>query len=124
MKIYKKLQKVQKEIGAIVKESKNPFYKSKYAALPDVLDAVQPVLEKNGLILLQNIENQFVTSKIVDVESGEAVQSAVKIPEAITDPQKIGGAITYFRRYTLTSLLALKEQDDDANHASGVLNEL
>ena len=60
----------------------------------------------------------MVYSKILCVEGTGGVISALKLPE-LNDPQKLGSAITYYRRYTLQSLLALQSEDDDGNSASG-----
>jgi len=58
-----------------------------------------------------------VCTMIIDVENGEEMISEMPLPN-ITDPQKLGSAITYFRRYTLQSLLALQAVDDDGNTAT------
>ena len=117
MSIYKKLFEAKKEIGKISKDSKNPFFKSNYLSLNGLIDAIEEVLNKNGLLLLQPIEAEWVKSKIIDIEDGEFVSSEMHLPN-ITDPQKLGSAITYFRRYTLESLLGLKAEDDDGNLAT------
>lgn len=117
MSIYKKLFEAKKEIGKISKDSKNPFFKSNYLSLNGLIDAIEEVLNKNGLLLLQPIEAEWVKSKIIDIEDGEFVSSEMHLPN-ITDPQKLGSAITYFRRYTLESLLGLKADDDDGNLAA------
>ena len=112
--IYSKIAAVKSEIGTLTKKSDNPFYKSKYLELSDLLEAVEPLLHANGLILMQPIVDNAVRSEIYDVETGEVTISSIKLPE-INDPQKLGSAITYFRRYTLQSLLSLQAVDDDAN---------
>ena len=112
--IYFKLHLAKQEIGKINKKADNPFFKSKYADLNTILDVVEPILHKYNLILLQPINNGCVQSIIVDIETGEEFISEIKLPE-INDPQKLGGAISYFRRYSLQSLLSLSMQDDDAN---------
>lgn len=115
----KKLLEVKKEIGTLSKNSKNPFFKSAYLDLTALLEAVEPILQKNGLILLQPLSEGRVVTILVDAEDGSTiVESEIAIPENITDPQKLGSAITYFRRYTLKSLLAIAEQDDDGNLAA------
>lgn len=116
--IYEKLAEVKKEIGKISKDSENPFFKSKYFDINALLQHTEPLLQKNGLLLLQPIENGCVNSIIIDIESGEKIESELKLAE-ISDPQKIGSAITYYRRYTLQSLLSLQAEDDDGNKASG-----
>jgi len=115
----KKLLLVKKKIGTLSKNSKNPFFKSQYLDLTAILEAVEPLLQDQGLVLLQPLKDGCVSTQIFDSESGELVcESSMFIPTQITDPQKLGSAITYFRRYTLKSLLAISEQDDDGNLAS------
>jgi hypothetical protein len=115
--IYNKLHKLQSEIGAISKDANNPFYKSKYFDINSLIKQLQPLLEKHKLVLIQPITDMQVRSVIVDLDGG-SVESSMLLPQ-INDPQKIGSAITYFRRYTLTSLLALQAEDDDANATVG-----
>ena len=117
MNLYTKLNKVKKEIGAISKESTNPFFKSKYFDINSLLKHVEPLLQKNGLLLLQPIYKGYVISEIIEIETGEKIQSGLQLPE-MDDPQKLGSAVTYYRRYTLQSLLGLQAEDDDANTAS------
>ena len=115
--LLKNLSAAKREIGAISKDSRNPFFKSKYFDINQLLEHVEPVLEKNGLIILQPITRGFVSTIIMDVKTGEEILSEIELPN-IQDPQKLGSAITYYRRYTLASLLALQSTDDDANLAS------
>ena len=117
MNLYTKLNEVKKEIGAISKDSTNPFFKSKYFDINSLLKHVEPLLQKNGLLLLQPIVKGEVFSEIVDIESGESVTSSIPLPQ-IEDPQKIGSCVSYYRRYTLQSLISLQSEDDDANSAS------
>jgi hypothetical protein len=117
MEIYRKLLAAKKEIGKISKDSTNPFFKSKYFDVNALLEHVEPILQHYGLVLLQPIKNNAVFTIIVDSESGEQIDSGITLPN-LTDPQKLGSAITYYRRYTLQSLLGLQAEDDDANKAS------
>lgn len=117
MNLYTKLNEVKKEIGVISKDSTNPFFKSKYFDINALLKHVEPLLQKNGLLLLQPIVKGEVFSEIVDIDNGESVQSSIPLPQ-MDDPQKLGSAVTYYRRYTLQSLLGLQAEDDDANSAS------
>jgi len=114
MSIYKKLLEFQKEVGAIAKDSKNPFFKSKYFDINKLIEVVKPVLSKHGLILLQPIKDNNVYSQIVDSVNGDIIESCLELPN-LTDPQKIGSAISYYRRYTLSSLLGLQAEDEDGN---------
>ena len=115
--IYAKILAAKKEIGTISKDSKNPFFKSNYLSLNGLINAVEDVLQNQDLLLLQPLGNGGVSSIIYDTESGEKVESFMMLPN-IQDPQKLGSAITYFRRYTLQSLLGLQAEDDDGNHAA------
>ena len=120
--INEKLFNLQQEIGTISKDARNPFYKSKYFDINSLINQLQPLLKKHRLLLLQPIEEDMVYSKIICIDSRGGVLSGLKLPE-ITDPQKLGSCITYYRRYTLASLLGLQAVDDDANIASGVTTE-
>lgn len=117
MSIYKKLFEAKKEIGKISKDSTNPFYKSKYFDINSLLEHVEPILAKHGLLVIQPIENGSVITRIIntDTESGDIILSSAMLLPEMDDPQKMGSAITYYRRYTLQSLLALQAEDDDAN---------
>lgn len=115
--INEKLFNLQQEIGAVSKDAKNPFFKSKYFDINSLIKQLQPLLKKNRLLLLQPIEEDMVYSKLICVDDGGSVISGLKLP-AISDPQKLGSCITYYRRYTLASLLGLQAVDDDANLAS------
>jgi hypothetical protein len=115
--IYQKLWRAKQEIGKVVKGNDNPFFKSRYADLNTILEAVEPSLFKHGLIVLQPCLDNIVETRIVDCESGDMVQSSLVLPE-ITDPQKRIAAVTYFRRATLQSLLSLQAIDDDGNTAT------
>lgn len=114
MSIYAKIYEAKKEIGKISKDSTNPFYKSKYFDINQLLEHVEPILQKNGLLVLQPIIKNVVTTEIIDIESGEKVSSELELTNQ-NDPQKRGSEITYYRRYTLGSLLGLQAEDDDAN---------
>jgi hypothetical protein len=118
----KKLLAIQKEIGAIKKDSENPFFKSKYFDINTLLEQVKPILHKHDVVVTQplsNIDGKLaLKTKLIDCETGEVIDEDIcPLPE-MPDPQKSGSAITYFRRYALQSLLALEAEDDDANLAS------
>lgn len=121
-----KLFDLQNEIGKISKDSTNPFFKSKYFDINKLLEHLQPLFEKHGVVCLQPIVDGCVTTRLIDSEPNEIdeekgtdfVESSMALPP-ITDPQKMGSAVTYYRRYTLTSLLSIQAEDDDGNKASG-----
>lgn len=112
--LHQKLLAIQEEVGAIKKESTNPFYSSRYFDINALLDALKPVLNKHKVILLQPLHETSLKTILVDVESNETMESICTLPQN-PDPQKMGAVITYFRRYALTSLLALEAEDTDGN---------
>ena len=120
--INQKLFNLQQEIGTISKDASNPFYKSKYFDINSLINQLNPLLKNHRLLLLQPIEEDCVYSKLICIDGTGGVISALKLPE-INDPQKLGSAITYYRRYTLASLLGLQAVDDDANVASGLVEK-
>lgn len=119
--IYNKLLEAQKKIGAIKKDSDNPFFHSKYFDINSLLSVIKPVLNEAGLVITQALDvrdgKMVLVTKITDVEDSTDISAVMLLPENL-DAQKMGGAITYFRRYALQSLLALEAEDDDGNSAS------
>lgn len=123
VKLYGKLFNVKKEMGILKKDSNNPFFKSKYADLNAHLSLIEPLLQKNGLILTQPVVvggqlGNCVKSEITDIETGAQIDSVMALGQ-IEKMQEVGSAITYARRYTLGSLFGMQAEDDDANLASG-----
>lgn len=108
-----------KAIGEIPnppKNAVNPHFKNRYADLAIILETAKPVLMKNGLAAIQVAEadGNIVTirTRIVHI-SGEWIETALTMTAAGTDPQKIGSAITYARRYSLSAMLNISADDDD-----------
>ena len=124
-KIAAALFGAQGEIQNISKDATNPFYSSKYATLTAVLDAIKPVLQKHGILIVQNpVEGKdglgclTLQTELIHVESGESIVSTSVIPLAKGDPQSFGSALSYARRYALVSMLGLAYEDDDAERAT------
>ena len=115
--LLKNIASAKREIGAISKDSKNPFFKSKYFDINQLLEHVEPILFDKGLFLTQPILDNKVYSILWDIETGDKFESYLELP-LLNDPQKLGSCITYYRRYTLSSLLAIQSEDDDGNKAS------
>lgn len=113
---YQKIGKLKAEVGAISKKETNPFFKSKYFDINGLLEHLEPLLTKHRLLLLQPIEDNKVKSVLIDLDGDSAVSSSLELPH-YDDPQKLGSCVTYYRRYTLQSLLGLQAEDDDANSA-------
>ena len=120
--INEKLFALQNEIGVISKDAKNPFYKNKYFDINSLIKQLQPLFQKHRLLLLQPIEESLVYTRIVCVDSGEYVVAGMKLPE-LADIQKLGGAVTYLRRYTLSSLLGLQSEEDDDGTSAKIVKQ-
>lgn len=123
--IAKALVEVQKEMGSVKKGADNPFFRSKYADLTSIIQTVMPVLNKHGISVLQKQEtgNETTPASVITTllhESGEEVSSRTPIVVAKqNDPQALGSAISYARRYGLQSLVCLPAEDDDGERAMG-----
>lgn len=118
VKIGPALVAAQKEMGNASKSAKNPFFKSKYADLNAIREAIIPALNAQDISVLQPIvhenEKSFVRTTLLHA-SGEYVYSETEIVCAKqNDPQAMGSAITYARRYDLQSLACGGAEDDDA----------
>lgn len=116
-KTMKQLLEFQKKVTAIKKDGKNPHFKSTYATLSQIIGEVKPILSEVNVVLLQPIKDGKVGCVLID-ESGKTIaESWLDLPQGM-NPQQMGSAITYYRRYALASLLSLELEDDDANLAS------
>lgn len=112
-----KLFNAKKSIDPISKEITNSFFKSKYFDVNKLLEGVDNAMFENRLLLTQPIIDNKVYSIIEDLDSDEKRESFLEL-KADVKPQDKGSEITYYRRYTLQSLLGLRAEDDDANKAS------
>jgi len=119
--IAQALVKAQLEMTTPKKGSVNPFFKNKYADLNDVLSAVVPALNNNGIVLLQPlvyIEGKNFVKTVLMHESGETFESYAEIfCKNQNDAQAYGSGITYARRYALSSICGIGSEDDDAQKA-------
>jgi hypothetical protein len=109
------------EIHNASKDSKNPHFKSSYASLASVIDATKATLAVHGLVVVQapgwNDGRVTVTTRIVHA-SGEWIEATAEAPIAKADPQGVGSAVTYLRRYSLAALCGITQEDDDGETAS------
>lgn len=110
------------EIEGALKDSNNPHFKSKYADLSSVVDAIKPALVKNGLFFVQvNHEQQggVCIETQVHHASGESFSfGKLFVPASKNDAQGYGSALTYARRYSLMTAFGVCPEDDDGNAAS------
>lgn len=119
------LAKAQGAMMGATKDSSNPFFKSKYADLASVWDACRKPLSDNGLSVVQTTEFIPENPDLVCIEtilchsSGQWIKGRLAGKPVKNDPQGVGSCITYFRRYSLQSMVGIAPEDDDGNAASG-----
>jgi hypothetical protein len=103
------------------KESTNPHFKSKYADLTSVWEAIRAPLHANGLAVVQSpepCESGIQLRTVLMHKSGEWIDGVLLIPAAQMSPQGFGSAMSYARRYALSAILGVVADDDDGNAAS------
>lgn len=118
------LLKAQQAIEFAVKDATNPHFRSKYADLPAVIDAIKKPLNENGIVFMQipadDKDGYIGVETILLHTSGEWISGTAHCPIGNKqDPQGYGSALTYLRRYSLGSVVGLySDVDDDGNAAS------
>lgn len=116
--IYKALAEFQQEVPVILKETSGYGYQ--YADWPTILGVINPIMKKHGLGFYQAVQRDYIRTSVFHIESGEEVISETNIPQGVSlkgmnDFQVLGSAITYIKRYALSSLLGLvTDKDTDA----------
>lgn len=119
--LSKALVQAQSEMSNAKKDATNPFFKSKYADLNAIREAVLPILNSHGISVLQpmtNIEGKNFIKTILLHETGESIESFTEIIYSkVNDAQAQGSGITYARRYGLQSFVCVGAEDDDGNKA-------
>jgi len=121
IKLSKALSIFREEVSTIAKQANNPFFKSKYADLPSILEGIKEPLKKSGLALFHTAENSenwySLVSTIIETESGESISSS--FPLFGSKPQEVWSSLTYARRYNTLALLDIPtDEDDDGNKAN------
>lgn len=126
-----KILKIQGEIGVLSKTETNPFFRSKYLDINGLLAQLLPLLEKHKITVMQPLSyiqewqagvgggntSPALRTIVKDGEDGSIIiDDKICLPN-LQDPQKMGSAITYYRRYALQSLFLLQAQDDDGESA-------
>jgi hypothetical protein len=110
------------EITNPKKDSNNPHFRTQYASLESVLDAVMGPLQKHGLVLMQTLtsvdQDMQLDTILFHAKSGENIRSTLRLSPQKKDPQGYAAACTYYRRLSIKAMLGLAEVDDDGNEAS------
>ncbi len=119
------LIEAQKQMGAAKKGATNPFFKSKFADLGNIIEAIKDPLLSNGICYVQTVEsdngNNYLRTSLIH-KSGQSISGRMLIKPTKDDMQGIGSAITYARRYGLQAIVGLPAEDDDGNAASVEIN--
>lgn len=121
-KLASALAKAQGKIVGATKDSKNPFFKSSYADLASVWDAIRGPLSENGLSVIQTTEISDAGAIVVTTlahESGEWMRGKICMHPKDEGPQAYGSCLTYARRYALAAIVGVAQIDDDAEAATG-----
>ena len=116
------LSKAQADITGALKDSSNPFFKSKYADLASCWDACRKQLAANGLSVIQTTqmtEQGLMLVTTLAHSSGEWIAGQMPVLTKDNSPQGQGSGITYARRYALAAIVGLAQIDDDAEAAQG-----
>jgi hypothetical protein len=118
--ISKALQQFAMLVGTVKKDADNPFFKSKYATLSNLLQEIGVPLQESNLVVTQFPDGMNgLTTRLIHADSGEWMESTHEVNLSKNDPQSSGSAITYMRRYAIQSILCINiEDDDDGNAAS------
>jgi hypothetical protein len=116
------LAKAQSSFKPAVKDSANPFFKSSFLSLSGVIDAVRDALTSNGIAITQLTGmdgDKLILNSMLIHSSGEYIGCSYPIKSVKDDPQSIGSACSYARRYSLMALVGIAAEDDDGEAASG-----
>ena len=110
------------KIEAATKSANNPHFRSKYADIGAVIDAIKPALVEHGLFFTQHpqpSEGGVTVETMLHHASGESVSlGSLFVPANKNDAQAFGSALTYCRRYALVTAFGVPTEDDDGNAAA------
>ena len=126
--LAKALVQVQKQMSPATKDATNPFTRSNYATLNSVMESCREALLNNNIWLCQYPvpidmpDCLGLMTKLTHTESGQWQASLAVVPLPKADPQGMGSAMTYARRYAITAMLGMVTEDDDGEAAKRPLN--
>jgi len=126
-KLSQAMLNVQQQLQPAIKDAKNPFIGNDYATLNSVMESCRTLLIAQGIWCTQlpcpapvelGAGHIGLETRLIHAESGQWISSTAIIPLPKNDPQGMGSAITYARRYSLCAILGIVTEDDDGNAAS------
>jgi hypothetical protein len=125
-KLAEAMSKAWPELKNATLNKVNPHFKSRYADLPAIIDAVREPLAKHGMSFAQTTHmtgDGLVLRTTLLHSSGQSISSEYPLPMMLDKPQQMGSALTYARRYSLAAICGIAaDEDDDANAAQSVKN--
>lgn len=119
--LAKALAAAQGEIENAARNATNPHFRSTYADLAEIINTSRPVLARHGLAIVQFLgmnDGRLTVETIITHESGEWMSGTAESPMQKQDPQAVGSAATYLRRYALAAVCKMAQEDDDGSSAS------
>ena len=128
--LYKALAGFHKHFTTVEKDAENPFHESSYASLSQILNVTRPILNEQGLILIQlpisgTKENSIcIKTRLIHVETGQFIESnSISLIPPKLEAQGYGSLMTYLKRYQITSLLGLSFSEDDTDVSDLIVEE-
>jgi hypothetical protein len=122
-KLYPALLKAHQAMGKLIKDSKNPHFKSSFASLVAVQETCIPTFNEAGIIVQQAAESSesgvSIVTRLIHAASSQWQESCLEVPVQKSDAQAVGSAISYGRRYSLQAIAGLAAEDDDGESAVG-----
>lgn len=128
--LYKALAGFHKHFTTVEKDAENPFHESSYASLSQILNVIRPILNEQGLVLVQLPINGMekhsicIKTRLIHVETGQFLESnSISLIPPKLEAQGYGSLMTYLKRYQITSLLGLSFSEDDTDASDLMVEE-
>ena len=128
--LYKALAGFHKHFTTVEKDAENPFHESSYASLSQILNVIRPILNEQGLVLVQLPINGMekhsicIKTRLIHVETGQFLESnSISLVPPKLEAQGYGSLMTYLKRYQITSLLGLSFSEDDTDASDLIVEE-
>lgn len=128
--LYKALAGFHKHFTTVEKDAENPFHESSYASLSQILNVIRPILNDQGLVLVQLPINGMekhsicIKTRLIHVETGQFLESnSISLVPPKLEAQGYGSLMTYLKRYQITSLLGLSFSEDDTDASDLIVEE-
>ena len=128
--LYKALAGFHKHFTTVEKDAQNPFHESSYASLSQILNVIRPILNEQGLVLVQLPINGMekhsicIKTRLIHVETGQFLESnSISLVPPKLEAQGYGSLMTYLKRYQITSLLGLSFSEDDTDASDLIIPE-